>query len=144
MNTNRRWLICAATGVLIAPILYVLIQGVWAFALGDLLGIARGISDPVAQIYLSLHSAIGAVMAAALVGFPLGIFARVSPIFLGFIVSSTVAIYLICITYEPDNYQSLIYLSKELPVFILFSIIFCSIGSKCITGSYNSPELSEK
>ena len=83
-------------------------------------------------------------MAAALVGFPLGIFAQVSPIFLGFIVSSTVAIYLICITYEPDNYQSLIYLSKELPVFILFSIIFCSIGSKCITGSYNSPELSEK
>jgi len=138
MKTNRRWVICAVAGVLIAPILYVLIQGVWAFTLGELMGYARRFSEHAGRLYLYLHSAIGAFIAAAIVGFPLGRIARTSPILLGSIVSGTVAAYLVFITYDSNNFETLIYLSKELPAFILFSIFFSLIGARSYTRWANS------
>jgi|GEM_PF-6307135 len=135
MKTNSRWKVCATVGIFVAPILYVLVQGLWAFALGDVIGHARAISDNLGRFYLNLHSAIGAVLAAAIIGLPLGIFGRVNPIPLGLIVSGSAAAFLFAINYSPEDYSLLVYLSKELPVFVLFATLFCFIGSNRINRS---------
>jgi hypothetical protein len=137
MKSNRRWLVCATVGVIVAPILYVFVQGLWAFALGDIIAQARSFSNNLGRFYLKFHSAIGAVLVAAIIGFPLGVFGRVNPIPLGFIVSGSAAVFLLAINYSPEDGSVLLYLSKELPVFVFFSTLFCFIGSKRITRSSN-------
>lgn len=131
MKMTKRWLTCVLIGTLVAPTLYVLIQGAWAFALGDLIGIARSIWGPLGGLYLNLHSILGAGLAAAIVGFSLGVFGRSHPLILSSAVSGVASAYLVYIMYTPDDVKTMLYLLKELPFFIVFSMLFCCIGAKC-------------